>query len=141
VNDDDGLPNLICAKCKRRVETLESAMMDLTQFKKEVTSCVATFLAQRRACKRIKDTSSDCGVSPDTAKARPPSKKMSHRRLDFGPSTTNDECRCSYMYANVNTVAYQVHHFANCKYATKLLRWFVEWYTLGKHQRKQDVTS
>lgn len=92
MNDDDGLPNLICAKCKRRVETLESAVMDLTQFKKEVTSCVATFLAQRRACKRIKDTSSDCGVSPDTAKARPPSKKMSHRRLDFGPSTINDEC-------------------------------------------------
>ena len=24
LNDDDGLPNLICAKCKRRVESLEN---------------------------------------------------------------------------------------------------------------------
>ena len=28
LNDDDGLPNLRCAKCKRRVESLEKAMMD-----------------------------------------------------------------------------------------------------------------
>ena len=28
LNDDDGLPNLRCAKCKRRVESLERAMMD-----------------------------------------------------------------------------------------------------------------
>ena len=27
LNDDDGLPNLRCAKCKRRVERLETAMM------------------------------------------------------------------------------------------------------------------
>ena len=28
LNDDDGLPNLRCVKCKRRVESLEVAMMD-----------------------------------------------------------------------------------------------------------------
>ena len=28
VNDDDGLPNLICAKCKRRFETLGTAMVN-----------------------------------------------------------------------------------------------------------------
>ena len=37
---------------------LETATMDLIQFKKDVSGCVATFLAQRRACKWIKDTSS-----------------------------------------------------------------------------------
>ena len=93
LNDDEGLPNLLCAKCKRRVESLETAMMDLTKFKKEVSSCAATFLASRRDGKRIKSTSSDFGVSPDTAKARPPAKKMSHKRLDFGSSTITDECR------------------------------------------------
>ena len=28
LNDDNGLPNLRCAKCKQRVESLERAMMD-----------------------------------------------------------------------------------------------------------------
>ena len=92
LNDDDGLPSLVCAKCKRRVESLETAMIDLTKFKKEVSSCAAMFLASRRDLKRIKSTSSDVGVSPDTAKARPPAKKMSHKRLDFGTSTITDEC-------------------------------------------------
>ena len=91
LNDDEGLPNLLCAKCKRRVESLETAMMDLTKFNKEVSSCAATFLASRRDGKRIKN--SNFGVSLDTAKARPPAKKMSHKRLDFGPSTITDECR------------------------------------------------
>ena len=90
LNDDDGLPNLVCAKCKRRVESLETAMMDLTKFKKEVSSCAAMFIASRRDLKRIKSTSSDVGVSPDTAKVRPPAKKMSHKRLDFGTSTTDE---------------------------------------------------
>ena len=92
LNDDDGLPSLVCAKCKRRVESLETAMIDLTKFKKEVSNCAAMFLASRRDLKRIKSTSSDVGVSPDTAKARPPAKKMSLKRLDFGTSTITDEC-------------------------------------------------
>ena len=48
----------MCAKCKQRVESLEMAMIDLTKFKKEVSSCAATFLASRRMVKRIKNTSS-----------------------------------------------------------------------------------
>ena len=39
LNDDDSLLNLRCAKCKRRVE--ERAMMDLTKFKRSVSSCAA----------------------------------------------------------------------------------------------------
>ena len=36
LNDDDGLLNLGCAKCKQRVESLEMAMIDLTKFKRSV---------------------------------------------------------------------------------------------------------
>ena len=36
LNDDDGSANLRCAKCKRRVESLETAMMDLTKFNRSV---------------------------------------------------------------------------------------------------------
>ena len=36
LNDDDGLLNLGCAKCKQRVESLETAMIDLTKFKRSV---------------------------------------------------------------------------------------------------------
>ena len=34
LNDDDGLLNLGCAKCKQRLESLETAMIDLTKFKR-----------------------------------------------------------------------------------------------------------
>ena len=36
LNYDDGSANLKCAKCKRRVESLETAMMNLTKFKRSV---------------------------------------------------------------------------------------------------------
>ena len=36
LNDDDGSANLRCAKCKRRVESLETAMMDLMKFMRSV---------------------------------------------------------------------------------------------------------
>lgn len=42
--------------------------------------------------KRTKVSSGD-GVSPDTAHARPPAKKLSTRRLDFGPSSLEDQCK------------------------------------------------
>ena len=77
---------------EKTASRLETAMIDLMKFKKEVSNCAAMFLASRRDLKRIKSTSSDVGVSPDTAKARPPAKKMSHKRLDFGTSTITDEC-------------------------------------------------
>ena len=36
LNYDDGSANLMCAKCKQRVESLETAMMNLTKFKRSV---------------------------------------------------------------------------------------------------------
>ena len=85
LKDDEGLPNLICAKCKRRVESLETAMMDLTKFKKEVSSCAAAFLASRRDGKRIKNTSSDFGVSrsPDDSQGKTTCQKDVLQALGF----------------------------------------------------------
>ena len=40
LNYDDGSANLVCAECKRRVESLETAMMNLLMFK-SVSSCAA----------------------------------------------------------------------------------------------------
>ena len=36
LNCDDGSANLMCAKSKQRVESLETAMMNLTKFKRSV---------------------------------------------------------------------------------------------------------
>ena len=36
LNDNNGSANFRCAKCKRRVESLEMALMDLTKFKRSV---------------------------------------------------------------------------------------------------------
>ena len=36
LNCDDGSANLMCAKCKRRVESLGTAMMNFTKFKRSV---------------------------------------------------------------------------------------------------------
>ena len=38
LNDDNGSANLRCAKCKQKVESLETAMMGLTKFKRSVAA-------------------------------------------------------------------------------------------------------
>ena len=42
--------------------------------------------------KRAKVSSGD-GVSPDTASVRPPAKRLSSRRLDFGSSSLAPQCK------------------------------------------------
>ena len=82
VSTTDGLPGYICDKCKLRVVSLEKAAVDLREFK-QLASCSMSAL-ERVQCpvKRSKCTSSDTGVSPDTAKERPRSK-LSRKKLDF----------------------------------------------------------
>ena len=75
----DGLPGYICEKCKVRILSLEKAALDLEEFK-ETARCSRSALA--RPLKRPKSTSSQFGVSPDTARQRPRSK-ISRKRLDF----------------------------------------------------------
>ena len=77
ISRHDGRSNYICAKCKSRVERLERSMSDLESFRRQVAPQTG------HKCKRVKHSGSECGVSPDTMKARPQPK---NRRLDFGPS-------------------------------------------------------
>ena len=82
----DGLPQQICKKCKRRIETLERATKDLVAFRDQAAANYNQLAVSRGSLKRTKVTSGDVCVSPGTASARPPSKKLSARRLDFGSS-------------------------------------------------------
>lgn len=92
-----GLPSQFCSKCCRRIERLEKAASDLAEFKKQARECCRAFQLSR---KRTKETSSDVGITPDTAKARPPIKmrsSISGRRLEFGPTPVADgKCACRF---------------------------------------------
>ena len=84
---NDSMPQHICEKCKRRVESLEKAAQDLTDFRSLARATLKSFEEgeHRGPLKRTRETSGAIGVSPDTQKARPPSKKSSSRRqLNFG---------------------------------------------------------
>ena len=72
VSIEDELPQHICRSCSSKVETVERKLQALRQQARE--SVEKTMKAPRR--KRGKDTSSETGVSPSTAKARPPAKRM-----------------------------------------------------------------
>ena len=77
--EKDGLSEHICEKCKRRLERLEKAVEELADFRREAKTSL-----QKGSLKRTKETSSCAGVSPDTAKTRPPNKRHStQRQLHF----------------------------------------------------------
>ena len=78
---NDGLPQHVFDRCMRRVKTLERAAEDLVDFRSQVSESYKILTLARGPLKHAKDTV----VSPDTIKARPPSKKLlSQRQLDFG---------------------------------------------------------
>ena len=82
VSNRDGLSGYICQKCKIRLVSLEKAAADLNAFK-QLANCSRSALERVRGpLKRPKCTSSDTGVSPDTARDRPRSK-LPRKRLDF----------------------------------------------------------
>lgn len=84
VAENDSLPQYICEKCKRRVETLERAIEDLRKFRNQTSETYKSLVLARGALKRTKESSASIGVSPDTLRSRPPSKKhLSQRQLDF----------------------------------------------------------
>ena len=49
VDANDGLPQCVCRRCKRRLETLESALEDLEAFRKEAKDSHAAFTDDRGA--------------------------------------------------------------------------------------------
>lgn len=71
----DGLPHIICSKCKRQFLTLEKASEDLAAFRKLAQESFHA-LSLRGDLKRKKECSTATGVSPDIVRARPPVKKL-----------------------------------------------------------------
>ena len=79
IGEKDSFSKHICEKCKRKLERLEKAVEEHTEFR-----CQAKSVLQKG---NLKETSSLDGVSPNTAKTRPPYKKhLSRRKLDFDRS-------------------------------------------------------
>ena len=72
VSIEDGLSQHICHSCSGKVETVERKLQALRQQARESIEKIM----QASSRKRTKDTSSETGVSPSTAKARPPAKRM-----------------------------------------------------------------
>ena len=62
-----GLPQQICQKCKRRIETLERATKDLVAFRDQATTNCNQLAMSRGSLKRTKVTSREVFVSPSTA--------------------------------------------------------------------------
>lgn len=88
----DGISPYFCSKCCRRVERLEKAVSELAEFRRLANESHEIF--QHHGRKRPKETSSNEGITPDTAKARPPVKRRGiagGRRLDFGPATAGTD--------------------------------------------------
>ena len=81
VDAKDGLPSLICEKCKRRFETLEKSVHDLAEFRQMAQDSFVV-LSARGNLKR-KECSLQTGVSSDIARSRPPLKRMTIRRLQY----------------------------------------------------------
>ena len=90
----DWLPQQICQKCNRWIETWDSATKDLVAFRDQPTTNYNQLAMSRGSLKCTKVTSREVCVSPSTASARPPSKKHSSRRLDFGSSVHGNPTVC-----------------------------------------------
>ena len=85
IDRDDDLPghNIICKKCKRRFDGLEKAGTDLENFRVQARESRKSLLSEG-SLKRRKESSGNIGVSPDTLRERPSSKRhLSRRQLDF----------------------------------------------------------
>ena len=51
-------------------------------------------LSQEAPLKRTKESSGEIGVSPKTSKARPPLKRLTTKKLDFGENlAVNTQCK------------------------------------------------
>ena len=64
VAGNDGLPQHICEKCKRRVESLERATEDLGIFRSQASEIYGSLVLARGALKRTKESSASIGVFP-----------------------------------------------------------------------------
>lgn len=87
VRQGDGLPATVCQQCKRRLVALEKAVVQLSEFRRQCQDTYQTLVlspsttsinpVHSESLKRPKESSGSIGVSPDTARCRPPSKRSS----------------------------------------------------------------
>ena len=75
----DGISPYMCNMCQTRLVTLEKAVLDIKSFRNLAKHSSE---ALSGPFKRTKVTNSDIGVSPDTARERPSSKRA-RKRLNF----------------------------------------------------------
>ena len=73
----DNLPDHICRSCRQRVESLESKLL---LFRKQARESYEKLSHEPTSRKRTKNTSSAQGISPATAKSRPPAKRNTLQR-------------------------------------------------------------
>ena len=69
---------------------MEKVSEEISDFRKLASDSYQSFLP-RPSLKRSKETSVMVGESPDTQKARPPPKRLTTRRLDFGQTSSAGE--------------------------------------------------
>ena len=85
----------------RTFERAEEDRAAFTEMANKSYKSYRALVASSRPVKRTKVSSGDVGVSPDTATARPPAKKLSSRRLDFGPSSMTQQCKESSIFIKI----------------------------------------
>ena len=73
VSSSDNLPEHICRSCRQRTATLENKLLLL---RKQARESYERLSQESLSRKRPKNTSSDLGVSPVTARSRPPAKRQ-----------------------------------------------------------------
>ena len=81
VDETDRLSPCVCRKCIRRLESLEKAATELQAFRELAQRSMSTHQSHDHL-KRTRITSSDVGVSPDTARAGP-SFKLARKKLVY----------------------------------------------------------
>ena len=113
----DGLSKQICRACKTRLEAFERAEEDwaaFTEMANKSYKSYRTLVPSSRPVKRTKVSSGDVWVSPDTATARQPAKKLSSRRLDFGPSSMTEQRKESSIFIKIiNITLWSIYYTAS----------------------------
>ena len=86
---NDGLPQHIRGKYKRRVETLERSAENFKQFKLLARDNYRN-LSSSGSLKRTKESSGVTGFSSDAVRVRPRPRKLTQKQLNFAPSELSD---------------------------------------------------
>jgi len=113
---DNMVPKHICCPCRTRLEVLERAIEDRMAFSERAKKIYRL----HGPLKRTKVSSGD-RVSPDTV--RPPAKRLSSRRLDFGSSSPAPQCKWKILLINTHDNNNWVYMFATQHHSLHNSNW------------------